>query len=187
MRASGVRRWCRQGAAQWWQAHQLKGAKRDDAPVSRGGHTAWAVLWLVMCGPFLWWVARELPPDSGGVLPEGGLLLILVGLMGSFAGVRRLVAVWGAKVTRGQVRERDLWRGDRILLGGVLLLLLPALIAVHMLGFDTAQTTTMLTVATALLIIGPVTEWARNDGVWPLLKAQISRWAEKHAPDARKQ
>ena len=166
---------CRWFARQWQDYRGWE--TREDAPVLRWWQTLQALAWFFFCGPLLILLAWALHDD--GVLSEAGLLLIMVGLMGTFAAVRRLVAAWVARVTRGQVRERDLWRGDRILLYGVVLLMAPSLIAVYVMKFETAQTTTVLTVATALLIIGPATEWARNDGVWPLVKERLDRAAAK--------
>lgn len=200
------RRGPRQWAAQLWHDKRLKGAKRDDAPVNRLVHTGLAGLWLFISAAALlgaWQVSpdgedrpeEECRPEGevspGGevspeeVLSDGTMLVILAGMMGLFAAVRRLVAVWGARVTPGQVRERDLWRGERILFAGGLLILAVALIAVYCFGVDRVEATTTFSVAAALLIIGPITAWARNDGVWPLLKAQIDRRAKQYAPDSQ--
>ena len=191
------RRGPRQWAAQLWQDERLKG---DDAPVNRPVHTGLAVLWLFLSAAALlgaWQVSPdgedrpeeecrpegEVSPEE--VLSDGTMLVILAGMMGVFAAVRRLVAVWGAKVKRGQVRDRDLWRGERILFAGGLLIFAVALIAVYGFGVEQVEATTTFSVAAALLIIGPITAWARNDGVWPLLKAQIDRRAKQYAPDSQ--
>lgn len=107
-------------------------------------------------------------------LSDAGLLTIMAALLVVFAAVRRIVATL-VGVTRGEARERDLWRADRILFWGLLLLFLPVWIAHEMLGFEKAEAMVVLTVMTALLVIGPVTEWARNDGVWSLVKERRAK------------
>lgn len=129
-----------------------------------GDHVGWCV-WHFLAGWF--WITfgacliifASVLPEEGEPLTAVGLLLLALALVCVFIGARRLRAVFFLEVTRAQIKEHDLWRGERLLLVGALLLSLPAILADELLGIADIAGADAFVVMIALMVIGPVSFW----------------------------
>lgn len=163
------------------------------------GDQSWWGLWHFTAG-VLWIVFGLCLIIFAGVIPGEdepmtavGLLILALALVCMFIGVRRVRAVFFLEVTRAQIKEHDLWRGERLLLIGGLLLGLPAILADQLLGFTEIAGADAFVVMIALMVIGPVSFWAGpNWGVlWEIRKVnkeakKARRVAAREAKKARR-
>lgn len=151
-------------------------------PVSRPWHAFMIILW-VFVGIALFVSVRALySPEESDLLPDTGVFLVVIVGVTAFIVLRRFVAVWVARVTYEEVREHDLWRGERYFLTGGVGLYLFALAVVHVFGFSRVENSMLFTVLVAVMVVSPLTEWIGRKPL-SVTKIWVQRLDERHLLD----
>lgn len=116
-------------------------------------------LWFSLCGPLLWFIAAVILEGSP-LYADMGLVIIALSLVGIVAAGHRVLVACFLDITRGEVKEHNLWRAERLFLAGMALLVAAGSVAGYVLGAPAARIFELFFVVLALLVIGPLTVWA---------------------------
>lgn len=145
--------------------------------VSQPWHVFVSFFWLLVAVGASVLLVFEIVDEEEPLSAIGALFVVLI-LICLFIILRRIVAVWGAQVTNGQVLAYDLWRGERMFLVGIAAVYPPALVSRYFLRVDFVPLTgDLFSVIAAIVIIAPLSHWMGDNrlAVWKLFKARMDQ------------
>lgn len=168
----------------WWVKQKSKEFPAED-PVWKPWNVVAAILWWSLAGGVFFPASLNLSEEAreaGEVLPQSGLLLVALALVCAFLGVRRFTAAVLVEVTPTEVWEHDLWEAERVLLGGLLVVLLPTWIVVQVPGLnDSVDGDGLLSLLAGLLVIAPVAVFLGKSR-WALFRLWGAKLEAEHGP-----